>query len=1108
MDKDDGLFSPSLKISLEKKWVDPKIVKSQVEVSVRKSFALDINLSAVEEKLIMICCIVVGFEFDDDLESVFHTEPIYNGIKLFRARMDLVYCVKYRHFGHSAFKCDASKVLVLFKSWVQVVSLAYSSGSTHFKSGSSFPSLGILHLGSTLPSTSDNNSGLSNCLAVLEHFLELLSDQISVLLKKLSFVELVSLTVSPFASPPVVSVSLAFVLNSDMVLNNVLVLSTSFFSVGSDLVANFSSSSSKVLTTKMGFVWKIATCNAQSMNNSVKQKDIVHWHKNMGNLILIITKTKLSNRVCPWIADKFNGVFNMIVGRNVMDIGNHFNTDYYAVSVLDKFKDATTANAAVFSENFTISKHLLDLDIFRRKWFKDFDSVFTKKSSRFHKLELLVSKIAKASCKGDEIVDSGAGFDCVCLALFSIENFAVNKDNTIKNILEHPFPKVVLDHLVVRNELILEPNLIKTKVDVVMKDWTRKCNVFGSGGGVFTTSLVHILKVKRQKSICGYKLNFYFVAKTGHLESQAELTFFLAAAATQHILDVASKFFQINNISINNDKTVAILINCRIMCPNLSISSLPIFIAKKGESHCYLEIFLSTESLLKPSLAKANADVRFFANLVLRKTISNKQFLYLVLAVLQLIVSYKTQFSFVPISTCDKWDSLICRNLKLKSGLPLDFPNNALYYPLLYGLKTFKQVQAENKVASVVCFVNSLGILNQLFLYRFHNLQVLSWGPFHLLVSPMCIKVSASNNFLASVVHIFLGCGLSLDGHVNNSFHFCGRMPMSSVLGKTDYFKFFLSFWKYGIAFVDQLCGKNEAFRLSVNFLNSVASFSSLDILESSEFELIYDQLLNLKTDCFSVYMDGSLRSLKSVDMRASAAVFFENISLNLSVSAIALAVKYVPPNSSVGVFTDSQAVLDACKSELGLVYPDFWNCCWVECWHIVNIIRKKNLSVSWHKVKGHSGVMDNECANTFADTAFLSLWCLIPRVKKHRILAEGNVVSDNSRHFICGVFWSILRACWELFARDLFSKNDFEKLSLNEIWLVYAKHQACIETSRMIPQNGSAPASVLRLFAVLSKSVVRLLGIAKTIGVGYEFRKSYLFFLGIGDLFSMHIDT
>ncbi|KAG9289476.1 hypothetical protein G9A89_008037 [Geosiphon pyriformis] len=49
-DDDGGSLPPPLGIPLKKMWLDPKIVKSQVEVAVRKSFALDINLSAMEGK--------------------------------------------------------------------------------------------------------------------------------------------------------------------------------------------------------------------------------------------------------------------------------------------------------------------------------------------------------------------------------------------------------------------------------------------------------------------------------------------------------------------------------------------------------------------------------------------------------------------------------------------------------------------------------------------------------------------------------------------------------------------------------------------------------------------------------------------------------------------------------------------------------------------------------------------------------------------------------------------------------------------------------------------------------------------------------------------------
>ncbi|KAG9302279.1 hypothetical protein G9A89_008770 [Geosiphon pyriformis] len=43
-----------LPISFEKKWIDSKIIKTSVEVSVKRLFTLDINLLAVEEKLVMV----------------------------------------------------------------------------------------------------------------------------------------------------------------------------------------------------------------------------------------------------------------------------------------------------------------------------------------------------------------------------------------------------------------------------------------------------------------------------------------------------------------------------------------------------------------------------------------------------------------------------------------------------------------------------------------------------------------------------------------------------------------------------------------------------------------------------------------------------------------------------------------------------------------------------------------------------------------------------------------------------------------------------------------------------------------------------------------------
>ncbi|KAG9300605.1 hypothetical protein G9A89_005205 [Geosiphon pyriformis] len=194
--------------------------------------------------------------------------------------------------------------------------------------------------------------------------------------------------------------------------------------------------------------------------------------------------------------------------------------------------DAIAVNAAMFSDDFVVSKHFLDLDVmwnivykvFKKKWFRDYDSIFTNETSKFHKLEILVSKIAKSLHKGIGalpvriLVDFGASLDCVHLALFS----------------------VVLDYLVVENELILEPNLVKAK-------------------------------------------SLEYVFDDAFLSIMCSISF--------------GELFGV-------------------------VSNLP-----DGKA---------------PSLAKVHLDICFFANLVLKKAISDKQFLYLVLVVL-----YPIQYNIV-----------------------------------------------------------------------------------------------------------------------------------------------------------------------------------------------------------------------------------------------------------------------------------------------------------------------------------------------------------------------------------------------------------------------------------------------------------------------------
>ncbi|KAG9307349.1 hypothetical protein G9A89_017178 [Geosiphon pyriformis] len=885
-----------------------------------------------------------------------------------------------------------------------------------------------------------------------------------------------------------------------------------------------------------------------------------------------------------------------------------------------KFKEDTAANTVMFCDEFGAAGRNSDLV---SMWnalcqvvclsFKGYDSVFNKASFRFHKLELLVLRIVKALCLAfhDEFVSllglwSGLDstnasvvkslflsvfhFDAIQLVLAKIrksyyssklseldharesqirlvidrriESFELNKGYTIKSVLECPFRKVVLDYLVVGDKLILEPNLVKSKMNMIMEAFSgiissisfdelfglvsglpdgkaaglseisnelwKRCNksvldmllvllnsclLYESWKGVLTNThsialieMAHkilfkilsdwillacsmfdvlysdnfsvlkgtftqspifavgsivedvleknrklwlvlqdmkkvydsvgwkhlskcLVRIKmcnkfiqffnvmtdfgltsgyhvhngldqREKSVCGYKLNSYFISKSGYAESQVRFSTFFAVGvfvddtiwvgsslrATQHIFNIA----------------MAIPINSRVSNPSFFISGSLISIARKGESYRYLGIFLSTENLSKPSLIKTHSDIHFFTNLVLRKTITDKQLLYLVLVVLHSIVSYKTQFSFVPVSVCNKWDVIICKALKLKSGLPLNFP-----------------------VVFLISFVNSNGILGHLFSHRSHDLQVLCWCPVHLLSCPVHIYISASNNFLTGLVCVLFDCNLSLGGSLANAFRFIGGV--------------LLSLRRYGIAFVNQLCDCHGSvfswytfkqwkrldpygpipdwFRLSAAFFDDITSSSapssvlddvgSLSILGSGEFLSVYDHLSCVKTGCLSVYTDRFLRNLGMVGCKANTAAFSEDVGLSLGIGildlmsstlaelqAIALALECIPP-------FNSQSVLDACKLELGLLHSDFHSQCWVEHQHIVNLIHEKILRVSWHKVKDHSGVEENEQADVIAGSNFLSSWFLPSCLDEHFLVANSVVISDNSRHFV-----------------------------------------------------------------------------------------------------------
>ncbi|KAG9286578.1 hypothetical protein G9A89_005346 [Geosiphon pyriformis] len=120
---------------------------------------------------------------------------------------------------------------------------------------------------------------------------------------------------------------------------------------------------------------------------------------------------------------------------------------------------------------------------FKKKWFKGYDEcgicviVEYIREAR-HQWCFTLAK-ARKSYHSAKLLESRCAEEFHIRAAIDrrIESFESDKGHTIRSGLERFFCKVVLDHLVVGNELILEPSLVKARVDGIMEGWTKKHKV-------------------------------------------------------------------------------------------------------------------------------------------------------------------------------------------------------------------------------------------------------------------------------------------------------------------------------------------------------------------------------------------------------------------------------------------------------------------------------------------------------------------------------------------------------------------------------------------------------------------------------------------------------
>ncbi|KAG9285844.1 hypothetical protein G9A89_013269 [Geosiphon pyriformis] len=216
-------------------------------------FALDMDLAVVS-----------GKTNSDKLMAAFKlaaigSTPVFKNVNLHWAGLSLVCCAHCKQFGHISTGCllggnsgACGKQVVTPQNWACLANI-YKKKQAPIVYPVFFGEKTWAQVagGSFSHEILSNSSGVGSFLGAKPVSL-LLVDQISDILKKLSFVELVPLASSSCVFPPVTIVFVTADGDLDMNLDVVTVSPSSLLSAVADSVAGLSSSSSKVLTTKMG----------------------------------------------------------------------------------------------------------------------------------------------------------------------------------------------------------------------------------------------------------------------------------------------------------------------------------------------------------------------------------------------------------------------------------------------------------------------------------------------------------------------------------------------------------------------------------------------------------------------------------------------------------------------------------------------------------------------------------------------------------------------------------------------------------------------------------------------------------------------------------------
>ena len=162
----------------------------------------------------------------------------------------------------------------------------------------------------------------------------------------------------------------------------------------------------------------------------------------------------------------------------------------------------------------------------------------------------------------------------------------------------------------------------------------------------------------------------------------------------QHLLNITTSFFSLNDIKANSTKTKLIAINTKDS-KSINMNSTIIFAQPKTSPIRILGIWISESSIINPNRNKIKEDIQIITNSFKRKLISRQISSYIYNKVLFPRIEFKLQVTFLTENLSNQYQRLVNSSIKHSFKLEKTIPNSWLYTPQIFNIKQISDLQEE-----------------------------------------------------------------------------------------------------------------------------------------------------------------------------------------------------------------------------------------------------------------------------------------------------------------------------------------------------------------------------------------------------------------------------